>query len=348
MTHSVHQLCDQFADLVISKPSFDAEFASIDSPAKMQPESLVFVSELSQMFSSEEQQPAVVVTTEKIAAEISNRNICVVSVSNVRLAQALIKQHYSDYDASDSEWDTVHASAVIHPSATFGKNVRIGANTVIGKNVQIGDNTMIRANCVIEHDAKIGDNCIINNLVNIGMGCKLHNRIILRPGVVIGSEGFGFAQDEKRRYHRIPHSGIVELHDDVQVGVNSNIDRATYGKTVISRGVKIDAQCHVAHNCFVDEDALIIAQTGISGSCHIGKRVICSGQTGIIDHRTVADDAILVHRCGVTEDIPTAGMWAGTPPKPFKEYVRNLNLAKKVAKLEKKIEQLLAERETKT
>lgn len=344
MTHSVHQLCDQFADLVISKPSFDAEFSSIDSPVEIQPESLVFVSELSQLFSSEEQQPAVVVTTKKIAAEIFNRNLYVVLVSNVRLAQALIKQRYSDYDASDPEWDTVHASAVIHPSATFGKNVRIGANTVIGKNVHIGDNTMIRANCVIEHDAKIGSNCIINNLVNIGIACILHNRVIIRPGVIIGNEGFGFGQDANRHYQRTPHTGIVEIHDDVQIGANCNIDRATYGKTVIARGVKIDALCHVAHNCLVDEDALFVAQTGIAGSCHIGKRVVISGQAGVIDHRTVADDAILVHRCGVIEDIPSAGMWAGTPAKPFKEYVRELNLSKKVAKLEKKIEQLLAER----
>jgi UDP-3-O-[3-hydroxymyristoyl] glucosamine N-acyltransferase len=98
----------------------------------------------------------------------------------------------------------------------------------------------------------------------------------------------------------------------------------------------------------VNEDTLIVAQTGIAGSSTIGKRVVMSGQTGIIDHRTVADDAILVHRCGVTEDIPTAGMWAGTPPKPFKEYVRELKLSKKVANLEAKIDELLAERDDKS
>ena len=116
----------------------------------------------------------------------------------------------------------------------------------------------------------------------------------------------------------------------------------------MARGVKIDALCHVAHNCFIDEDTLFVAQTGIAGSCTIGKRVIISGQTGVLDHRTVADDAILVHRCGVTEDILTAGMWAGTPAMPFKDYVRELNLSKKVAKLEAKIEKLLAERKDKT
>ena len=341
-------MCDRFAELVIGKPSLDAEFTQIDSPADFQAQSLVFVSEPAQMFSLDGELPAALVTTEKIAAGLNGSDLCVVAVKDVRLAQALIKQHYADYDASDPEWDALHPSAVIHPSARLGDNVRIGANTVIGKNVQIGTNTQVRANCVIESNAQIGENCIINNLVNIGIGCILHNRIILRPGVIIGNEGFGFGQDDQRHYHRTPHTGIVEIHDDVQIGANCNIDRATYGKTVIARGVKIDALCHVAHNCLVDEDALFVAQTGIAGSCHIGKRVIISGQTGVIDHRTVADDAVLVHRCGVTHDIPTAGMWAGTPAKPIKEYVRDLNLSKKVAKLEKKIELLLGKQDHKS
>ena len=208
---------------------------------------------------------------------------------------------------------------------------------VIGADASIGNNTIIRANSVIERGVVIGDDCIIHALVNVNQHCQIGDRVILRPGVIIGNEGFGFAQDDKRHYHRIPHTGIVRIEDDVQIGSNGNIDRATYGETVIKRGVKIDAQCHVAHNVVVDEDTLFVAQCGIAGSTKIGKNVILSGQTGTLDHRTIADNAVLVHRCGVTEDITGPGLWAGTPPKPMKEYVRNLNPVDKMKKLERKL-----------
>lgn len=337
MPYPVTELCDRFSAMIMDVRHPEAEFSRIDSTENYREDSLIFVSDTAQLGTT---PPAVIVTTDKLAASIADHGSCVISVADVRVAQALIRQFYCDYDASDSEWDAIHPSAVIHPSAKLAADVRIGANTVVGKNVVIGQGTQVRANCVLEHDAVIGSDCIINNLVNIGYQCLLGDRVILRSGAIIGNEGFGFGQDQDSRYQRIPHTGIVEIQDDVQIGANCNIDRGTYGKTVIARGVKIDALCHVGHNCLVDEDALFVAQTGVAGSTRIGKRVVASGQTGIIDHRTIADDAILVHRCGVTEDIPNAGMWAGTPPKPFKEYVRGLNLDKKIEKLSARLKDL--------
>lgn len=342
MSNSVQQLCDQFPELIVRARHTGRSFDSIDAPDNFSAQSLVFVSEESSVFDCSLSSPAVIVTNEELDTMFPEQGVCVIVVRDVRMAQSVIKTRYSDYDPSDPEWQARHPAAVIHPSATLGAGVRIGANSVIGENVVIGENTQIRANCVVEHDVVIGRDCIINNLVNVSYACSIGDRVILRPGVIIGNEGFGFAQDKEKRYHRIPHTGTVEVQDDVQIGANCNIDRGTYGKTVIARGVKIDALCHVAHNCFVDEDALFVAQTGIAGSCHIGKRVICSGQTGMIDHRTVADDAMLVHRCGVTEDIPAAGVWAGTPPKPLKEYVRDLNPAKKIEKLARRVAALEA------
>ena len=337
MSHSAKNLCTLFSSLVLDARNTDAEFSRIDSSENYAEDSLIFVSDQTQLRSP---APAVLITTEDLAASLPDEGHCVISVKNIRLAQATIKQHYCDYDASDSEWEAIHPSAVIHPSAQLGVNVRIGPNTVVGANVVIGQGTQVRANCVLEHNASIGSDCIINNLVNIGYHCVLGDRVIIRSGAIVGNEGFGFGQDENSRYHRIPHTGIVEIQDDVQIGANCTVDRGTYGKTLIARGVKIDALCHIGHNTLIDEDALIVAQTGISGSCTIGKRVIASGQTGTIDHRTIADDAVLVHRCGVTEDIPSAGMWAGTPPKPFREYVRGLNLEKKVEKLARALKAL--------
>ncbi len=340
MLFTATELCHHLGDLVLAKRNLDAEFDAIDSAETFGPTSLVFLSEMPTADNIEAKRPAVLVTTPKIAAVLESEPLCVLSVDNVRLALALSKQRFADYDTSDSEWDDIHSTAVIHSSATLGEGVRVGPNCVIGKDVEIQQGVQIRANCVIEHGAYVGANSVLHPFVNVGYNCVIGERVIIRPGVIIGNEGFGFAQDEHQRYHRIPHTGIVHISDDVQIGSNSNIDRATYGVTRIARGVKIDALCHVAHNVTVDEDALFVAQCGVAGSSNIGKRVILSGQTGVLDHRTIVDDAVLVHRCGVTADVLAPGMWAGIPPKPFKEYVRDINLAKKVERLNETVKNL--------
>ena len=338
MKFSAAQLCAHLGNLVLSKQNVGADFDSIDSIESFESTSLVFLSDKPESLKTESFRPAILVTSPATAELFKSASICLIAVSNVRLALALAKQKFADYDNSDSEWGEIHSSAIIHPSAKLGDGVRVGPNSVIGKDAEIANNVQIRANCVIEHGAFVGANSVLHSMVNIGYNCVIGERVIIRTGVVVGNEGFGFAQDDKRRYHRIPHTGIVHIADDVQIGSNSNIDRATYGVTSIARGVKIDALCHIAHNVNVGEDTLFVAQCGVAGSSNIGERVVLSGQTGVIDHRTIVDDAVLVHRCGVTADVLEPGMWAGTPPKPFKEYVRDLNLAKKVTRLEKALE----------
>lgn len=340
MTFKSQDLCDTFSDLVVCSRLTNGAFSKISPIEDYESESLVFVSTASQLATLKKKNPAVLITSTELADKVEDYSLCVITVNNVRLAQALIKQKYCDYDASDHEWASIHPSAVIHDSVKLGENVRVGPNTVIAKGVMIGENTTIRANCVIERGARLGASCIINNLVNIGIDCVLGDRVIIRPGTIIGNEGFGFAQDNQHRYHRIPHTGIVDIGDDVLIGSNCNIDRGTYGKTVIEKGVKIDSLCHVAHNVTVGENTLFVAQTGVAGSTKVGKRVIASGQTGMLDHLTVVDDVVLVHRCGVTEDILEPGMWAGTPPKPFKEYVRGLMVSKKIEKLQRELDAL--------
>jgi len=310
MTFKSQDLCDRFSNLVICSRGENGSFSKISPVEDYDSESLVFVSKPSQLTSLKQKNPAVVITSPAVAAEIFDRSLSVITVNNVRLAQALIKQTYSVYDESDQEWGSIHPSAVIDNTVNLGNNVRIGSNSIIASNVKIGDNTSIRANCVIESGAKLGTSRTIHSLVNIGIDCVLGDRVIVRPGAIIGNEGFGFTQDSEHRYQGIPHTGILDIGDDVQIGANSNIDRGTYGKTVIGKGVKIDALCHVAHNVTGGENTLFVAQTGVAGSTNIGKRVVASGQTGMLEHRTVVDDVIMVHRCGVTEDILEPGIWA--------------------------------------
>lgn len=342
MRFTAKELCDHLGDLVLAKRNIEAQFESVDSAEEFGPTSLIFISELRPYYFDKSVRPAVVVTSQKISKLLEAEPFCVVSVDNVRLALALTKQQFADYDKSDSEWDAIHPSAVIHHTAQLGAGVRVGPNCVIGEGVEIDRDVQIRANCVIEHGAYIGADTVIHPMVNIGYNCVIGQRVIIRPGVIIGNEGFGFAQDSVKRYHRIPHTGVVHISDDVQIGSNSNIDRATYGVTHIDRGVKIDALCHIGHNVRVKEDALFVAQCGVAGSSSVGKRVVLSGQTGVLDHKTIVDDAILVHRCGVTTDVLESGVWAGTPPKPLKDYVRDINLAKKVSRLEKALKKALS------
>jgi UDP-3-O-[3-hydroxymyristoyl] glucosamine N-acyltransferase len=284
---------------------------------------------------------AVIVTCQEVADVVKESSSAfIIVVDDVRLAQAKMKQHVDDYKAHDTEWAAIHSNAAVHNSVILGKGCRVGPNAVIGADCVFGENVTVRAGAVIEHGVVIGTGTIINANANIGYNSRIGQRVVVQAGAIIGSEGYGFAPDNQNHYHRIPHTGCVVLGDDVHVGANTCIDRGTYGETSIAAGVKIDNLVHIAHNVEVGEDTLLTAQTVIAGSSKIGKRVIASGQTGVLDHKTVADGAILVHRCGVTEDIPSAGMWAGSPAKPFKEFVRGLGLQKKVAKLELQIKEL--------
>lgn len=337
MAFPVQELLTRFKDLVVSQNNHSVEFTRIDDVKECTKNSLIFVDDSSQIPSL---NPAVMVTSKDVADALPEVSYCVVVVGNVRLAQAKIKQYYQDYDCFDAEWGEVHESAVIHPSVQLGAGVRLGPNVVLGKNVVVGKGTQIRSGTVIEHDARLGDYCVINSLVNIGYNCIVGNRANIHSGVVIGNEGFGFAQDNERNYHRIPHTGRVEIGDDVQIGSNCNIDRGTYQSTIIGNGVKLDSLCHIAHNVHIDDGSLFASQACIAGSTYIGKRVMASGQVGILDHLTVADNAVLVHRTGVTESIAESGMYAGVPAKPFKEYVRNLGATKRIDRLNQQIKEL--------
>ena len=335
--YNVGQIQQAFPELVVDTIGALRDFESIHGYQNCGATSLVVINDAAQL----PEQAAVIVTTPSIAQAIKEHtDSTIVCVNDPRMAQALLGQRFDDYQAHDAEWPPHHPSAIIHPSAQLGEDCRIGPNVVIGADCRIGDRVIIRSNAVIEHGVSIGNDCIINVGVNIGYNTLMGERVIIQAGAMIGGEGFGFAVDQHKAYQRIPHIGYVEIADDVRIGNNTCIDRGTYGATQIHRGVKIDNLCHIAHNCVIEENALIIAMSGISGSCHIGKRAILSGQTGTIDHVKIADDAVLVHRAGIHKDIPTAGVWAGGPAQPLKEYVRQNRLPKTVSALEKRVKQL--------
>jgi UDP-3-O-[3-hydroxymyristoyl] glucosamine N-acyltransferase len=319
----------------------DTDISSIDPVENNSPGSLIFIDSPEFADHVVKSKPAAIVTHAKLLDSFSAlTSSAILTSKNVRLAQALIRQAYADHDHRDIEWPAIHPSAVVHESATIAEDVILGAGAVIGRNVTIGQGSIIKANSVVEQDAVIGEDCILHPNVVVSYGCVLGNRVILKSGCVIGMEGFGFAQDEKGRSHRIPQTGKVVIEDDVVMGSQCNVDRASWGETRIRAGSKFDALCHVAHNADIGEDCVIVAQTGVAGSSTLGKRVIVSGQSAITDHVTITDDVTLVQRAGVINNIDEPGVYAGTPVQPVKDYFRNSAVAHKLVELRKQVRQL--------
>ena len=187
----------------------------------------------------------------------------------------------------------IHPTAVIHPTATVARYVEIHANVVIGANCTIDAGVRIMPNATLYNDVSVGENSTIDSGVSIRAHCQVGRNCVIQNNATIGSDGFGYAKDEKGAWLKIPQTGRVVLEDDVEVGANTAIDCASVGETRIRRGTKIDNLVQIGHSCSVDEDSLICAQTGLAGSTHIGKRVILAGQVGIAGHLRVGDDAVV-------------------------------------------------------
>ncbi|UCB54089.1 MAG: UDP-3-O-(3-hydroxymyristoyl)glucosamine N-acyltransferase [Thiotrichales bacterium] len=319
----------------------DTDITRFDPVENCTSSSLVFIDNAEFIDKVIAAKPAAIVTMAKLVESLSPlTTTAILSSRNVRLAQALIRQAYDDHDHRAIEWPSIHPAANIHESATIGEDVIIGAGVVIGRDVTIGRGSIIKANCVLEHDVVIGEDCILHPNVVVASGCEIGNRVTLKSGCVIGMEGFGFAQDEKGKSYRIPQTGRVVIEDDVLMGSQCNVDRATWGETRIRAGSKFDALCHIAHNADIGEDCIMVAQTGVAGSSTLGKRVVVSGQCAITDHVTITDDVTLVQRAGVINNIEAPGVYAGTPIQPVKDYFRNSAVAHKLVDLRKQVRQL--------
>ena len=240
----------------------------------------------------------------------------------------------------------IHSSAIIHKTAKIGKNVCIGGNVWIGPGVTVGERTRIFPNCVILNESKIGTDCLLYPSVTVRENCLIGDKVIIHNGAVIGSDGFGFVPHEGH-YHKIPQVGKVIIEDDVEIGSNTTIDRATMGETVIKQGVKLDNLIHIAHNCVIGENTVIAAQTGISGSTIIGKNVVMAGQVGTVGHITIGDGVQIGAQSGISKSIPEGEVYFGYPARPIMKskrieaIINNLpDLLKRIRTLEKTIEEL--------
>lgn len=234
----------------------------------------------------------------------------------------------------------IHPSAWVSPSAKIGNNVSIGAFCYIGDEVEIGDRTIIYPLVSIYPGVKIGEDTIIHSHVSLREGVRIGNRVTIHNGAVIGSDGFGYLQDENGQAVKIPQTGTVVIEDDVEIGASSTIDRASLGETIIGRGTKIDNLVQIAHGVEIGEDSLLAAQTGIAGSSRIGKRVIMGGQVGIADHIKVGDNVRIGAQAGVMQDIPDGVTVSGTPHMEVKEWLKAMASLRRLAELTKEVKRL--------
>lgn len=235
----------------------------------------------------------------------------------------------------------VEQPSFVHETATVGENVYIGAFAYIGPGVKVGDNSKIYPGAYIGDNVTLGTNVTLFAGVKVYFDCVLGNNVIIHSGAIIGSDGFGFAPTADGSYKKIPQIGNVILEDDVEVGSNTTIDRATMGSTIIRKGVKLDNLIQIAHNVEIGKNTVIAAQTGIAGSTKVGERAVFGGQVGLSGHLTIANGTQLGAQTGVNSSIKEEGkQWSGTPYVPFRDFLRNAVNLRSLTTMEKRIRDL--------
>lgn len=262
-----------------------------------------------------------------------------VAVDNPTLAFSVVVRHFA---ASSRKFSPgIHPDASVDPAAILDSaKVKVHAGAVVMAGASIGDGSEIGPNCVIGEDVVVGKDCHFMANVSIRERCVLGDRVFLQPGCVIGSDGYGY-EFSGGRHVKIDQVGTVEIGDDVEIGANTTIDRARFGKTVIGEGTKIDNLVQIGHNVVVGKHCLIVALTGISGSSKLGNYVTIAGQVGISGHVTIGDKVMLAGRAAVTTHLPGGESYAGSPAQPYRDdmklraHIRRLPLLiNRVKKLE--------------
>jgi UDP-3-O-[3-hydroxymyristoyl] glucosamine N-acyltransferase len=232
----------------------------------------------------------------------------------------------------------IHATAVVDPGAKLGERSSIQPYAVIEAGARIGDNTIIGAGSYIGHETTIGSDCLIYPLVTIRERSRIGSRVIIHSGAVIGADGFGFEMVAGRQ-EKIQQLGTVQIDDDVEIGANTTVDRARFGRTWIQQGVKIDNLVQIAHNVVIGKNSIIAAQSGISGSTRVGERVMMGGQVGIIGHIELGDGTAIGAQSGIGKSTP-GGAWWGSPAVPLAEAKQQIAWTRRLGKLFARVKEI--------
>ena len=245
------------------------------------------------------------------------------------------------YDQSKPKKSGVSKMAVISDTASLGKELYVGEFTVVSENVSIGDGVQLYPQVYVGDHVKIGEGTILHPGVKVYEGCEIGAHCVIHAGAIIGADGFGFAPNQDNNYEKIPQVGKVIIEDHVEIGANTTVDRATMGATILRKGVKLDNLVMIAHNVEIDQNTVIAAQTGISGSTRVGKNCMFGGQVGLIGHINIASGVKIAAQSGITKDIKEEGIVIqGSPAFEFGPYQRSYLLFRNLPKLREQINEL--------
>jgi UDP-3-O-[3-hydroxymyristoyl] glucosamine N-acyltransferase len=310
----------------LDPPDAEADITSVSPIDSAKPGQVTFISDSRYAPLAATTQASALIVGEKFPA--APKPLLRVKNTQYTYARAVELLHHRPHEGHG-----VHPTAVIHSSARIGAKASIGAYVVIGEGVEIGEHCTLLPHVVIYRDVKIGKNFFAHSHVSIREGAQIGNSVLLHNGVVIGSDGFGFAKDDQGEWYKIPQTGRVVIEDNVEIQANCCIDRASLGETRIGRNTKIDNLTHVAHNCVIKENSMLCAQVGLAGSTEIGKNVILAGQVGVAGHCKIGDGVVVTAQSGTHGDIPPGSMISGSPAFDHKQWLRSVTAFAKLPEL---------------
>ncbi len=303
-----------------------------------------------------------IVVPSSLKGELPSVNIPIIWVERPRLVLKKLVSLFAKEKYSPQKG--IHPKAVVDPSCKIASTSSIGANVFIGGGSVIGENTKIFPNAYIGSNVIVGDNCIIHANVSVLDYTKIGNGVIVHPGTVIGSDGYSYVTEDESNLekakkgnfnfnlgrqiqHKIQSIGNVVIEDDVEIGVNTAVDRGTIGSTVIGAGTKVDNLVQIAHNCRIGKDCLIVGQVGFAGSVVTGDRIIAGGQVGFADNINIGSDVIFLAKAGVHGNIPSNSVYMGFPAMPYVEYLKNEKALRRMPRKHEKLEEQIKELEEK-
>jgi len=237
----------------------------------------------------------------------------------------------------------IHPTAVVSEGVEIAPDASIGAHSVVAEGCRIGSGVILFPHVVLYPRVSVGDQSVLHSFVTIRENCRIGSRVILQNGVVIGSDGFGFAPTRDGSFYKICQTGGVVIEDDVEIGANTTIDRAAVGETVIRKGAKLDNLVQIGHGAQVGENSVLAAQAGLAGSTRLGRGVWVGGQVGFAGHLEVGDKAVITAQSGTSHDIPSGAVMSGSPAFENSSWLRSTAAFSKLPDLVKKVRQLESE-----
>ena len=335
MKFTAQQIATKLEGTVDGDP--DAEVFQLSKIEEAKKGSLTFLSNPKYKPYIYKTQASITIVDQDFVAE-NDLSTTLVRVPNAYDSFTILLDQYNKVKISKTG---ISKSALIHPSIKLPNNCFVGDMSIISEGSEIGENVKIFEQCYLGSNVTIGRGSIVFPGARILDGSIVGNNCIIHSGVIIGSDGFGFAPQENGSYKKIPQTGIVVIGDNVDVGANSTIDRATLGFTSIGNGVKLDNQIQIAHNVEIGENTVIAAQTGIAGSAKIGKNCVIGGQVGVAGHITIGDNVKIQGQSGITSSIKDDMKIQGTPAFSYNDYNKSYVYFKNLPNLGKEINSIL-------